>query len=62
MKKTIKNIVRLAEDLYFIFSVEILKRRLGIENAVYLAWHRKRAKRLQIMLDIEHGTNIASAY
>lgn len=55
-------ITQISKELYFIFSVDVLKRRFGIENATYLNWHNKRAYRTQVLLDMEHGTNISGAY
>lgn len=57
-----KGIVKLAKELYFVFSVYVLKRRFGIENSVYREWHDRRAHRLQMVLDMEHGTNISGAF
>lgn len=57
-----RAIAQISKELYFIFSVEVLKRRLGIENSTYMKWHDQRAKRTQMLLDMEHGTNFSGAY
>lgn len=44
------------------FSIRVLKRRFGIENKAYMAWHNRRAYRLQVLLDMEHCTNYAKSY
>lgn len=47
--------------LWQAFSIRVLKRHFGVENKAYMAWHDRRAYRLQVQLDMEHCTNYAKS-
>ena len=62
VRENIDNARDLFDVILDVLSVKVLKPYFGVETRRYLEFHDARAKRIQMKLDWEHNTTIASLY